>query len=208
MHPPERFLAQLRTEYEATAVHWSDSPALRILPRALSVQDSARQAAPIPSSAVAPRPAQWTARSRVRRPRSTSAGSTTPTSGRSSPAAAGQLRLRHPGRVAAVVAGVHGSRAVGRLHRPADQGLGVSAARSGAVRALHLRRDRRGVRDGYRLRCAVHPAPAGDALSAAGGQPAAQQGVGDFSPAGVGTCWIHRRLRSVLAFESVRFCGD
>ena len=53
-HPPERFLAQLRTEHEATAAYWGDAPALRILSRALSVQDSARQAAPIPSSADAP----------------------------------------------------------------------------------------------------------------------------------------------------------
>ena len=53
-HPPERFLAQLRTEYEATAAYWGDSPPPRILSRALSVQDSARQAAPIPSSADAP----------------------------------------------------------------------------------------------------------------------------------------------------------
>ena len=50
-HPPERFLAQLRTEHEATAAYWGDAPALRILSRALIVQDSARQAAPIPSSA-------------------------------------------------------------------------------------------------------------------------------------------------------------
>jgi hypothetical protein len=53
-HPPERFLAQLRTEHEATAAYWGDAPALRILSRALIVQDSARQAAPIPSSADAP----------------------------------------------------------------------------------------------------------------------------------------------------------
>ena len=53
-HPPERFLAQLRTEHEATAAYWGDAPALRILSRALSVQDSARQATPIPSSADAP----------------------------------------------------------------------------------------------------------------------------------------------------------
>jgi hypothetical protein len=49
-HPPERFLAQLRTEHEATAAYWGDGPALRILSRGLSVQDSARQAAHIPSA--------------------------------------------------------------------------------------------------------------------------------------------------------------
>lgn len=53
-HPPERFLAQLRTEHQATAQFWGDSPALRILERALSVQDSARQAAPVPSAGDAP----------------------------------------------------------------------------------------------------------------------------------------------------------
>lgn len=53
-HPPERFLAQLRTEHDETAAYWGEAPALRILWRALSVQHSARQATPIPSSADAP----------------------------------------------------------------------------------------------------------------------------------------------------------
>ena len=53
-HPPERFLAQLRTEHQATARFWGDAPALSILERALSVQDSARQAVPIPSAGDAP----------------------------------------------------------------------------------------------------------------------------------------------------------
>ena len=53
-HPPERFLAQLRTEHQATALFWGDAPALRILERALRVQDSARQATPIPSAGDAP----------------------------------------------------------------------------------------------------------------------------------------------------------
>jgi hypothetical protein len=48
-HPPERFLAQLRTEHQAMMVFWGTAPALRILSRALSVQDSARQVTPIPS---------------------------------------------------------------------------------------------------------------------------------------------------------------
>lgn len=52
--PPERFLAQLRTEHQATAQFWGDAPALRILERALSVQDSARQATPVPSAGDAP----------------------------------------------------------------------------------------------------------------------------------------------------------
>jgi hypothetical protein len=49
-HPPERFLAQLRTEHQATAVFWCEAPALRILARALSMQDSAHQATSIPSA--------------------------------------------------------------------------------------------------------------------------------------------------------------
>ena len=52
-HPPERFLAQLRIEHQATAAFWGDAPALRILSRALGMQDSARQASPVPSAAAA-----------------------------------------------------------------------------------------------------------------------------------------------------------
>jgi Domain of unknown function (DUF4400) len=50
-HPPERFLAQLRIEHQATAEFWGEAPALRILARALGLQDSARQATPVPSAA-------------------------------------------------------------------------------------------------------------------------------------------------------------
>ena len=53
-HPPERFLAQLRAEHQATARFWGDEPATRMLSRALSVQDAARQASPLPSSGDAP----------------------------------------------------------------------------------------------------------------------------------------------------------
>jgi hypothetical protein len=53
-HPPERFLAQLRAEHQATARYWGDEPATRMLSRALSVQDTARQASPMPSSSDAP----------------------------------------------------------------------------------------------------------------------------------------------------------
>lgn len=53
-HPPERFLAQLRAEHQAAAAFWGDEPAMRTLSRALSVQDTARQASPVPSSADAP----------------------------------------------------------------------------------------------------------------------------------------------------------
>jgi hypothetical protein len=53
-HPPERFLAQLRAEHQASAQYWGDEPATRMLSRALSVQDTARQASPMPSSSDAP----------------------------------------------------------------------------------------------------------------------------------------------------------
>ena len=53
-HPPERFLVQLRTEHQASLEFWGAAPALRILSRALSVQDSARQATPVPSAGDAP----------------------------------------------------------------------------------------------------------------------------------------------------------
>lgn len=53
-HPPERFLAQLRAEHQATVRFWGEAPALRILSRALCMQDVARQATPVPSAADAP----------------------------------------------------------------------------------------------------------------------------------------------------------
>ena len=52
-YPPERFLAQLRIEHQATAAFWGEAPALRILSRALGMQDAARQATPVPSAAAA-----------------------------------------------------------------------------------------------------------------------------------------------------------
>lgn len=55
-HPPERFLAQLRDEHQAAARFWGDEPAMRMLSRALSVQDSARKASPVPSPGDAPAP--------------------------------------------------------------------------------------------------------------------------------------------------------
>lgn len=53
-HPPERFLAQLRAEHQATVTFWGEAPAQRILSRALVLQYSARQATPVPSAADAP----------------------------------------------------------------------------------------------------------------------------------------------------------
>lgn len=53
-HPPDHFLAQLRAEHQAAARFWGDEPALRMLSHALSVQDTARQASPVPSAGDAP----------------------------------------------------------------------------------------------------------------------------------------------------------
>ncbi len=53
-NPPERFVGQLRAEHQITAKFWGAAPALRILNRALSAQDSARKATPAPSAADAP----------------------------------------------------------------------------------------------------------------------------------------------------------
>ena len=53
-HPPERFLAQLRAEHQSAAQFWGEGPAMRMLSRALSVQDTAHQVSPVPSSGDAP----------------------------------------------------------------------------------------------------------------------------------------------------------
>ena len=53
-HTPERFIAQLRAEHDATVEFWGRDPATRILSRALSVQDAARDATPVPSPTAAP----------------------------------------------------------------------------------------------------------------------------------------------------------
>ena len=53
-HPPERFVAQLRAEHSAAAAFWGEAPATHMLSRALSVQESARSATPLPSSGDAP----------------------------------------------------------------------------------------------------------------------------------------------------------
>ena len=49
-HPPERFVEQLRTEYTNAAVFWGKGAGIRMLSRAMSMQESARQASPVPSS--------------------------------------------------------------------------------------------------------------------------------------------------------------
>ena len=50
-HPPERFLAQIRTEHQAMEEIWGETPALRILDRALGLQGAARESTPIPPTA-------------------------------------------------------------------------------------------------------------------------------------------------------------
>jgi Domain of unknown function (DUF4400) len=49
-HPPERFIEQLRTEYTNAAVFWGKDAGTRMLSRAMNMQESARQASPVPSS--------------------------------------------------------------------------------------------------------------------------------------------------------------
>lgn len=53
-HPPERFLAQLRMELATTTSYWGEDSAARMLARALTMQDQAQDAAPLPSPASAP----------------------------------------------------------------------------------------------------------------------------------------------------------
>lgn len=50
-HPPERFLAQIRSEHQAMEEFWGETPALRILDRALGLQGTARESTPIPPTA-------------------------------------------------------------------------------------------------------------------------------------------------------------
>ncbi len=53
-HPPQRFLAQIRQEYEATRVFWGIQPANRILERAVRMQDATADITPIPKASDAP----------------------------------------------------------------------------------------------------------------------------------------------------------
>ena len=56
-HPPERFLAQLRAEHEASTAYWGAEPATRMLDRAMRMQDSTAEVTPIPAAKDAPSPA-------------------------------------------------------------------------------------------------------------------------------------------------------
>lgn len=53
-HPPERFLAQLHTEHEAASAYWGGEPAARMLNRALRMQETTAEVAPIPAATDAP----------------------------------------------------------------------------------------------------------------------------------------------------------
>jgi len=54
VNPPERFLAQLRTEHEAAVAYWGSGPATRMLDRAIALQGATADVTPIPSAADAP----------------------------------------------------------------------------------------------------------------------------------------------------------
>lgn len=53
-HPPDRFLAQLHVEHQAAAVYWGDQAAIRMLDRALKMQDATAEVTPIPAEKDAP----------------------------------------------------------------------------------------------------------------------------------------------------------
>lgn len=54
VHPPERFLTQLRTEHEAAVAYWGREPAMRMLERALKMQETTANITPIPATRDAP----------------------------------------------------------------------------------------------------------------------------------------------------------
>lgn len=49
VHPPERFLDQLRREHQLAVGFWGAEPAYRMLDRAIQMQSSAAEASPIPA---------------------------------------------------------------------------------------------------------------------------------------------------------------
>ena len=53
-HPPERFLEQLRTEHELAAAYWGAASALRMLDRAVRMQEATANVTPIPAAKDAP----------------------------------------------------------------------------------------------------------------------------------------------------------
>ncbi|MDO8770952.1 MAG: DUF4400 domain-containing protein [Burkholderiaceae bacterium] len=53
-HPPQRFVAQIRIEHEATTAFWGSEPAARIRARAVRMQDATVEVTPIPKVPDAP----------------------------------------------------------------------------------------------------------------------------------------------------------
>lgn len=53
-HPPERFVAQLRAEHEAATAYWGTNSAVRMLDRAVSMQETTASLTPIPATKDAP----------------------------------------------------------------------------------------------------------------------------------------------------------
>ena len=53
-HPPQRFLAQLRTEQEVATAYWGAEPAIRMLNRAVNMQAAMTGVTPIPAAKDAP----------------------------------------------------------------------------------------------------------------------------------------------------------
>lgn len=49
VHPPERFLEQLRSEHQVAVDFWGAEPAYRMLDRAMRMQSNAAEASPIPA---------------------------------------------------------------------------------------------------------------------------------------------------------------
>jgi len=54
VHPPQRFLAQLRAEQEVATAYWGAEPAIRILNRAENMQAAMTGVTPIPAAKDAP----------------------------------------------------------------------------------------------------------------------------------------------------------
>ncbi len=53
-HPPERFVAQIRMEHQAIADFWGPKAAIRILARAVRMQEAAAEVTPVPNASDAP----------------------------------------------------------------------------------------------------------------------------------------------------------
>ncbi len=54
VHPPQRFLAQLRAEQEVATAYWGAEPAIRMLNRAVNMQAAMTGVTPIPAAKDAP----------------------------------------------------------------------------------------------------------------------------------------------------------